>query len=172
MVIISILTFCRTKSNKKAQHRQNQSLSPRLTNFRKRKYSSFVARLSATFPTERLRGSVKVKLRHGAQENFHTLFRAFSVSVACDFDNAVFYGSNFCKKSSPSYVRGTTRVSVVCDDGRFIFPKESRACEAPDRGEGVRINNRRTPLAKGHPLLAKRGSFLQALVTSKNFRHR
>ena len=51
-------TLLAPKRVQKAQHRQNQSLSPRLTNFRKRKYSSFVARLSATFPTERLRGSV------------------------------------------------------------------------------------------------------------------
>ena len=51
-------TLLAPKRVQKAQHRQNQSLSPRLTNFRKRKCSSFVARLSATFPTERLCGSV------------------------------------------------------------------------------------------------------------------
>ena len=78
-------------------------------------------------------------LKRAQHRQNHCLRRTSAAAVACDFDSAVFEGSNFCKKSSPSYVRGTTRVSVVCDDGRFIFPKESRACEAPDRGEGVRI---------------------------------
>ena len=43
-------TLLAPKRVQKAQHRQNQSLSPLLTNFRKLKCSSFVARLSATFP--------------------------------------------------------------------------------------------------------------------------
>ena len=71
------------------------------------------------------------------KKTFTLLSAPFTAAVAGDFDSAVFEGSNFCKKSSPSFIRETTRVSVVCDDGIFIFPKESRACEAPDRGRAL-----------------------------------
>ena len=59
--------------------------------FAGRKYPSFVVRLSATSPTERLRESVQVKPRNARQKNLHTLIRALTVPVACDFDNAVFF---------------------------------------------------------------------------------
>ena len=66
----------------------------------------------------------------------------------------------FVKRALPLTVRGTTPVSVVCDDGRFIFPKESRACEAPDRGREL---ERRSVLILeclrpyGHPSYASGG---------------
>ena len=47
-----------------------------LTNFRKRKYPSAGRYLSATFPTERLRGSVKVKPRIRRAKKTFTLLSA------------------------------------------------------------------------------------------------
>ena len=71
------LLFVAQKVTKRHSTDKISRIALLLTNFRERKYPSVGRYLSATFPTERLRGSVKVKPRHGAQENFHTLFRAF-----------------------------------------------------------------------------------------------
>ena len=70
-------TLLAPKRVQKAQHRQNQSLSPRLTNFRKRKCSSFVARLSATFPQKDYAGVCKFSRATARQKKLNTLFRAF-----------------------------------------------------------------------------------------------
>ena len=71
------LLFVAQKVTKRHSTDKISRIALLLTNFREQKYPSVGRYLSATFPAERLRGSVKVKLRHGAQENFHTLFRAF-----------------------------------------------------------------------------------------------
>ena len=47
---LHLSTLLAPKRVQKAQHRENQSLSPLLANFRIRKYPSFVVRLPATFP--------------------------------------------------------------------------------------------------------------------------
>ena len=113
-------TLLAPKRVQKAQHRQNQSLSPRLTNFRKRKcclrrtsaafvtsvsklpltcwheLSSFVARLSATFPQKDYAGVCKFSRATARQKNFTLLSAPFTAAVACDFDSAVIFESNLC----------------------------------------------------------------------------
>ena len=63
-------------------------------------------------PQKNYAGVCKFSRATARQKNFHTLFRAFSVPVACDFDNAVFFWklplhclllskSNFLKPPAP-----------------------------------------------------------------------
>ena len=135
LAVVSIPTFCRTKSSKKAQHRQNQSLSSLLRNFASK--ISFVRRsFAGNYP-----------LKATGVSNLATL---------CVSENLPLFSLSFCSRclwfwqccifrrlalfkilqinsllhccalsfKTPPRLRGQREISVVCDDGRFISPKE------------------------------------------------
>ena len=70
-------TLLAPKRVQKAQHRQNQSLSPRLTNFRKQNVPRSSLACRQLFPQKDSAGVCKFSRATARQENFHTLFRAF-----------------------------------------------------------------------------------------------
>ena len=128
-------TLLAPKRVQKAQHRQNQSYRPFAHEFSRAKISLGWALLVSNFPHRKTtRECVSLAAPRRAKKLSHSYPRLLLRPLPVILTVLYFFESNLCKRNSPSSVRGTTRVSVVCDDGRFIFPKESRACEAPEGG--------------------------------------
>ena len=93
IVFVSLPTFCRPKSSKKAQHRQNQSLSSLLRNFSELKYPSFGVRLPSTFLWKPRECQI---WPHFVCQKICPSLPCLSSAVACDFDSAVFLGNYLC----------------------------------------------------------------------------
>jgi hypothetical protein len=76
LAFVSILTFCRTKSNKKAQHRQNQSYRPFAHEFSQVKISLGWALLVSNFPRRKTTRECVSLAARGAPKKTFTLLSA------------------------------------------------------------------------------------------------
>ena len=107
LAVVSIPTFCRTKSNKKAQHRQNQSLSSLLRNFAKQNIlrSAFVCRQLS------LERHGSVKFGHTlCVRKFASLFRVFLQPLPVILTVLYFYEITFVQDFANKFVASLLRI--------------------------------------------------------------